>query len=90
LAEVQKEIEAEKTMKNNNTLKRKALEDASLSDAVSKKTKAAECNSDSENDEFFDAASEFTNVAFETAVEEEKPIGPIDTGYKKVKLHHTL
>jgi tRNA-dihydrouridine synthase 3 len=89
MIEVQKEIEAEKNMKDTNTLKRKALEDPSLFVAASKKTKAVECNSDSENDEFFDAASEFTNVTIESAAakEEEQPVGPIDTGYKKVKHH---
>lgn len=91
MVEVQKEIEAEKSMKDSNALKRKALEDPSLFVTATKKAKAAECNSDSENDEFFDAASEFTNVSIESVAEKEKkPVGPIDTGYKKVKALFAL
>ena len=75
-------------MKDSNTLKRKQLEDPELLAAPSdKKPKAQE--SDSDNEEFFDAANEFTNVQKESAAPApvaEKPIGPIDTGYKKVCL----
>ncbi|KAG2204407.1 hypothetical protein INT46_006199 [Mucor plumbeus] len=85
LLEVQKEIQDEQSMKDTNAMKRKNLDDPSLFAAPSdKKAKAEE--SDSENEEFFDAANEFTNVSIDSAVpaNDEKPIGPIDTGYKKI------
>lgn len=86
MLEVQKEIEEEQAVKDANSLKRKQLEEPSLLAApTDKKIKAEE--SDSENEEFFDAANEFTNVSVEPAVPAsavEKPIGPIDTGYKKI------
>ena len=85
MLEVQKEIQDEQSMKDTNAMKRKNLDDPSLFAAPSdKKAKAEE--SDSENEEFFDAANEFTNVSIDSAVpaNDEKPIGPIDTGYKKV------
>lgn len=89
---VEKEIADEKAFMKNNAIKRKALEDPALQAApvtvaepVAKKVKP-EIESDSENEEFFDAASEFTHVSSESAADDttEKPIGPIDTGYKKV------
>lgn len=87
---VQKEIAEEQTFMQNNASKRKALEDPALKDAPvpesSAKKVKPEVESDSENEEFFDAASEFTHVSLESAAapQVEKPIGPIDTGYKKV------
>ncbi|CEP17625.1 hypothetical protein [Parasitella parasitica] len=86
MIEVQKEIEIEQTMKSNNTLKRKQLEEPSQLSVPSDKKSKAEGN-ESENDEFFDAANEFTNVCKDSVVptsNNEKPIGPIDTGYKKI------
>lgn len=85
MLQVQKEIQEEQSVKDSNALKRKQLEDPELLAAPSdKKSKAQE--SDSDNEEFFDAANEFTNVQKESAAPApvEKPIGPIDTGYKKV------
>lgn len=73
-------------MKDTNALKRKQTEEPSLAAPSDKKVKADE--SDSENEEFFDAANEFTHVQKESAVPAlvEKPVGPIDTGYKKVNM----
>lgn len=73
-------------MKDSNALKRKQTEEPSLAAPSDKKVKADE--SDSENEEFFDAANEFTHVQKESAVPApvEKPVGPIDTGYKKVDM----
>ncbi|RCH92777.1 tRNA-dihydrouridine(47) synthase [NAD(P)(+)]-like protein [Rhizopus stolonifer] len=92
MVEVQKEIAAEQSMKDANTLKRKAIENTSLFAAPAdlKKSKLEpkeEEQSDSDHDEFFDAANEFENVSVESAgpsIIEEKPMGPIDTGYKKL------
>ncbi|KAI7906566.1 uncharacterized protein BX663DRAFT_496948 [Cokeromyces recurvatus] len=95
MVEVQKEIEADQQMKDANALKkRKALEDnfeendKVVDDNTNKKVKKEEMYDSDENDVFFDAASEFTNVTIEPSIEtnkeEEKPIGPIDTGYKKI------
>ncbi|KAI7893639.1 uncharacterized protein EV154DRAFT_138439 [Mucor mucedo] len=94
---VEKEIADEQTFMKNNAIKRKALEDPALQAAPaptaepSAKKVKPEVESDSENEEFFDAASEFTHVSTEsaapattTAIKTEKPIGPIDTGYKKI------
>jgi hypothetical protein len=90
---VEKEIAAEHNTKDNNALKRKALEDPALlaapaqKESSEKKTKL-EVESDSEGDEFFDAASEFAHVSIESAgaPATEKPVGPIDTKYRKVKI----
>jgi len=84
--QVQKEIQEEQNMKDSNALKRKQTEEPSLAAPSDKKVKADE--SDSENEEFFDAANEFTHVQKESAVPApvEKPVGPIDTGYKKVDM----
>ncbi|CAO0796313.1 unnamed protein product [Mucor circinelloides] len=84
LLQVQKEIQEEQNMKDSNALKRKQTEEPSLAAPSDKKVKADE--SDSENEEFFDAANEFTHVQKESAVPApvEKPVGPIDTGYKKI------
>ncbi|KAI8645436.1 hypothetical protein BD408DRAFT_338707 [Parasitella parasitica] len=86
MIEVQKEIQIEQAMKDTNALKRKQLEDPSLLSAPSDKKPKAE-EDESENDEFFDAANEFTNVCKDSVVpadNNEKLIGPIDTGYKKI------
>lgn len=94
MVQVQKEIADEQATNLSNAAKRKALEDPGLLSAPTTATQSEpsakkpkpEVESDSENEEFFDAASEFTNVTRgESAQQEtEKPIGPIDTGYKKV------
>ncbi|KAI9359060.1 hypothetical protein BD770DRAFT_363418 [Pilaira anomala] len=92
MIEVAKEIEDEQNINASNALKRKALEDPSLlaapapiEEPSAKKTKPEAMEADSDNEEFFDAANEFTNVSKDNAyVETEKPIGPIDTGYKKI------
>jgi tRNA-dihydrouridine synthase 3 len=90
---VQKEIAEEQSANQSNAIKRKALEDPALLAAPaplepSAKKYKPEVESDSENEEFFDAASEFINVTTESAEPEvEKPIGPIDTGYRKVNIY---
>ncbi|KAI8359148.1 hypothetical protein BD560DRAFT_334998 [Blakeslea trispora] len=91
MVEVQKEIAEEQSVKDANTLKRKALENPSLFAAPSETKKAKpenkEQHDDSDHDEFFDAANEFENVTMESAgssIREEKPVGPIDTGYRKI------
>lgn len=94
MVEVAKEIAAEESMKEMNTLKRKALEDESLfaapASTEAKRVKQEEeekeeVESEGEGDEFFDAATEFTNVTMETAAPEpEKPVGPIDPQYRKI------
>ncbi|KAG1098163.1 hypothetical protein G6F42_018044 [Rhizopus arrhizus] len=66
LLQVQKEIQEEQNMKDSNALKRKQTEEPSLAAPSDKKVKADE--SDSENEEFFDAANEFTHVQKESAV----------------------
>lgn len=92
MIEVAKEIEDEQNINASNALKRKALEDpallaapAPIEEPSAKKTKPEAMEADSDNEEFFDAANEFTNISKDNAyVETEKPIGPIDTGYKKI------
>ncbi|KAI8969031.1 hypothetical protein BDF20DRAFT_980643 [Mycotypha africana] len=91
MIQVQKEIEEEQRVKDGNALKRKAISDNSSSEIseTNKKIKSQQ-NTDSDNDDdFFDASQEFTNVTIETAtstptVTEEKAIGPIDLKYKKI------
>ena len=90
---VQKEIAEEQNMKDANTLKRKALENPTLFSAPSENKKVkkedTEQQHDSDHDEFFDAANEFENVTMESAgsdIKREKPVGPIDTGYRKVSF----
>lgn len=88
MATVKVEIAEEQAMKDANTLKRK-LQSSSEEQKGIKKQKSDESN-DSEDDEFFDASSEFTNVSTEPAAveesttQEDKPMGPIDLKYKKV------
>ncbi|KAI9472435.1 MAG: hypothetical protein EXX96DRAFT_584068 [Benjaminiella poitrasii] len=91
MVEVAKEIETEQKMKDENTLKRKAMENITEQNTVeaNKKVKKEEEAYESDgSDAFFDAPSEFADVtikpAFEEPKEETKPIGPIDTGYKKI------
>lgn len=83
MAIVKEQIEDEQAMKDANTAKRKLGAEAAIKEAV-KKQKAEEEESE---DEFFDAPSEFTNVTIEPVEtkKEEKPIGPIDLKYKKVR-----
>ena len=80
---VKEQIEDEQAMKDANTAKRKLAAEAATKEAV-KKQKAEEEESE---DEFFDAPSEFTNITIEPVEtkKEEKPIGPIDLKYKKVR-----
>lgn len=100
MVEVEKEIAEEQNMKDNNALKRKALEDPSLLAAsapiepsdkkikIEEESIKMETESDSEGDEFFDASNEFTNVSIGSAAApttSEKPLGPIDTKYRKVR-----
>ncbi|KAI8878100.1 FMN-linked oxidoreductase [Backusella circina FSU 941] len=73
------EIEEEQNAKDANTLKKREMEDR---EDMAMKRARIESESDSENDEFFDAPSEFTNVEIEPA--EETKMGPIDTGYRKL------
>lgn len=82
MAIVKEQIEDEQAMKDANTAKRKLGAEAAIKEAV-KKQKAEE----ESEDEFFDAPSEFTNVTIEPVEtkKEEKPIGPIDLKYKKVR-----
>ncbi|CEG80434.1 Putative tRNA-dihydrouridine synthase 3 (Fragment) [Rhizopus microsporus] len=88
MATVKVEIAEEQAMKDANALKRK-LQSSSEEQKGIKKQKSDESN-DSEDDEFFDASSEFTNVSIEPAAveaftnQEDKPIGPIDLKYKKI------
>jgi tRNA-dihydrouridine synthase 3 len=87
LETIAKEIAQEQKQKDINTLKRKiANGETEDADALSKKLKTQE-EEDSDNDTFFDAPSEFTHVSTapaETSEQEEKPVGPIDTGYRKL------
>ncbi|PHZ11988.1 FMN-linked oxidoreductase [Rhizopus microsporus ATCC 52813] len=88
MATVKVEIAEEQAMKDANALKRK-LQSSSEEQKGIKKQKSDESN-DSEDDEFFDASNEFTNVSIEPAAaeaptnQEDKPIGPIDLKYKKI------
>ncbi|CEG66234.1 hypothetical protein RMATCC62417_02849 [Rhizopus microsporus] len=88
MATVKVEIAEEQAMKDANALKRK-LQSSSEEQKGIKKQKSDE-STDSEDDEFFDASSEFTNVSIEPAAveastsQEDKPIGPIDLKYKKI------
>lgn len=93
MIQVQKEIAEEQNMKDANTLKKKALVDASLSSDLKRKASEEEPSAEEpikkvknnieveSDDEFFDAANEFTHVTIESAAPK---IGPVDTEYKKI------